>query len=207
MKKLVLFATFIVLSMVAKAQIKIQQNGQVSLGTFSSSINEGVQVSPLECTYFNSSSTENWSWVTMASPTVSTGKCWIVSYPNKTNHTFFVSGYGYVYKKGSYIASDSNTQADRENIRNAGGLLDRITGFYYTPIPDSSKNYCVEKKQIGLSAEEIMEVVPEIVTSDENGLMYVNYEGLIPILIEGFKAQQKEIEELKSQLLKNPSTK
>jgi len=36
--------------------------------------------------------------------------------------------------------------------------------------------------------------LPELVTTDKDGFKSVNYDGLIPILIEGMKAQQTQIE-------------
>ena len=51
-------------------------------------------------------------------------------------------------------------------------------------------------------AQQIIEVLPEVVTTRESGYMAVKYEKIIPLLIEGIKAQQVEINELK-ELIKN----
>jgi hypothetical protein len=58
------------------------------------------------------------------------------------------------------------------------------------------------KRDIGLIAEEIGEVVPEVVQYEENGkdAKSVDYARLVALLIEGMKEQQKQIDELKARL-------
>ena len=54
--------------------------------------------------------------------------------------------------------------------------------------------------EIGLIAQEVETVFPELVKTDKNGLLSVNYIGLIPVLIESIKEQQKQIGNLTNQL-------
>ncbi len=55
------------------------------------------------------------------------------------------------------------------------------------------------KHDIGMIAEEVGEVIPEVVDYDENGIdaNSLDYSRLVAVLIEAIKEQQKEIEELK----------
>jgi hypothetical protein len=54
------------------------------------------------------------------------------------------------------------------------------------------------KNQIGIMAQEVKEVFPQLVKQDEKTQqLSVNYVALIPVLIESIKEQQKQIEELK----------
>jgi Tfp pilus assembly protein PilN len=53
-----------------------------------------------------------------------------------------------------------------------------------------------DKKKIGLLAQDIEKVFPELVT-ETNDIKSVNYQGLIPVLINAMKEQQSEIDELK----------
>ena len=55
-----------------------------------------------------------------------------------------------------------------------------------------------EKAEFGFLAQELMEVYPELVSKDTLGYYYVNYIGLIPVLVEALKEQKTEIEALKS---------
>ena len=56
-----------------------------------------------------------------------------------------------------------------------------------------------EKQKIGLLAQDIEKVFPELV-SESNGIKSVNYQGLVPVLINALKEQQSEIDELKTML-------
>ena len=49
-------------------------------------------------------------------------------------------------------------------------------------------------------AQEVEKVIPEIVQTRDNGYMAVKYEKIVPLLIEGIKEQQTQIEELKQQI-------
>jgi hypothetical protein len=55
------------------------------------------------------------------------------------------------------------------------------------------------KQKIGLLAQEIKEVFPELVSEDDNEMLAVNYQGLVPVLINALKEQQTEIDILKNQ--------
>ena len=56
--------------------------------------------------------------------------------------------------------------------------------------------------QIGLIAQDTEKVIPEVVTTDNNGYKGISYEKLLPLLIEVAKEQQKEIEDMKSRIAK-----
>lgn len=49
--------------------------------------------------------------------------------------------------------------------------------------------------EYGVMAQEVQKVFPELVKTDGNGIMGVNYAGLIPVLIEALKEQQGQITE------------
>lgn len=54
-----------------------------------------------------------------------------------------------------------------------------------------------QSMQIGLLAQEVQQVFPELVHTDAKGNLAVNYQGLIPVIIEAIKELKKENEELK----------
>lgn len=56
------------------------------------------------------------------------------------------------------------------------------------------------KERIGLSAQEIQQVFPEIVTVDQQGMLGVDYIALIPVLLEAIKEQQNTIEGLSKEV-------
>ncbi len=54
--------------------------------------------------------------------------------------------------------------------------------------------------QTGLIAQEIEKLMPELVNTDSEGIMSVNYSGLIPYLIEAIKELKKENETIKKEM-------
>jgi hypothetical protein len=83
----------------------------------------------------------------------------------------------------------------KKNIQTIKGALSkvkRLRGISY----DQKEN---DKCTIGLVAEEVGEVIPEIVTYEENGkdARGLDYSRLVAVLIEAVKEQQGQIEELK----------
>jgi hypothetical protein len=52
----------------------------------------------------------------------------------------------------------------------------------------------------GLIAQELEAVVPELVETDEKGYKFINYEGIIPLLLESIKAQDSIMNNLKTEI-------
>ena len=55
------------------------------------------------------------------------------------------------------------------------------------------------KKKIGVLAQEIQKLFPELVGANDENRLTVNYQGLVPVLINALKEQQNEIVRLKEQ--------
>lgn len=58
-----------------------------------------------------------------------------------------------------------------------------------------------EKKKLGFLAQEVQKVFPELVAQDSAGYYYVDYIGLIPVIVEAIKEQQTGINDLKQKVL------
>ena len=56
------------------------------------------------------------------------------------------------------------------------------------------------KPSIGVIAQDIEKVLPEVVTINNNGLKSVSYGNIVGVLIEAIKEQQVRIEELEKKL-------
>lgn len=104
---------------------------------------------------------------------------------------------GALYAEGDIVAySDVRKKTDIVTIDNALEKVINLRGVYYTRIDDTTRG-----RQTGVIAQEINEVLPEVVTYaadvDEYGVSYGNIAG---VLIEAIKEQQLQIENLKNKL-------
>jgi hypothetical protein len=97
------------------------------------------------------------------------------------------------------MAGDVTAYSDarvKENIVTVDDALNKVLalrGVYYNRIDSDDK-----KTKIGVIAQETLQVVPEVVNQDNDGMFNVSYGNLAGLFIEAFKEQQKQIEELKS---------
>ena len=89
--------------------------------------------------------------------------------------------------------SDRTLKKNIEQINNAANNVLMLSGYRYNWISAKRDS----GKQIGVIAQEVQAVYPELVSQDKDGILSVNYSGLSAILIEAVKEQQTEIETLK----------
>ena len=85
--------------------------------------------------------------------------------------------------------SDENLKKDISTIDNAVDKVMQLRGVDYTWKQS-------EEKSKGVIAQELQKVLPELVSESDDRLS-VNYNGIIGVLIEAIKEQQKQIDELK----------
>ena len=86
------------------------------------------------------------------------------------------------------ISSDARLKA---NIVSLGSTLARlllIDGKSYTMKKDG-------KQKIGVLAQDIQKVFPELVSTDDRDMLAVNYQGLVPVLINALKEQDGKMKE------------
>lgn len=56
------------------------------------------------------------------------------------------------------------------------------------------------RTRIGFLAQDIKKVLPELVQTDENGIMSIDYIGFIPLIVESMKEMQQTIDDLKAEI-------
>jgi len=103
------------------------------------------------------------------------------------------------YDGSATLSGDLTINSDarlKSNIISLGSTLAKllmIDGKSYTMKSNESKS------KIGLLAQDVQKAFPELVktTNDSDQTLSVNYQGLIPVLINAIKEQQKQIDELK----------
>jgi hypothetical protein len=141
------------------------------------------------------------------------GLAW--SHPNAGGQAGFLSDHGLIHMmygtafatissniwcRGDIIAfSDLRVKTNIEVIQNAVEKVMAIRGvtFNRTDFDDKGKRYA------GVIAQEVLEVLPEVVTQNEdNGQYSVSYGNISALLIEAIKEQQQQILDLKEEIKK-----
>jgi len=87
------------------------------------------------------------------------------------------------------INSDARLKANIISLGSTLAKLLQIDGKSYTMKKDENK-----KQKIGVLAQDIEKVFPELV-SESNGVKSVNYQGLVPVLINALKEQDSKMKE------------
>tara|TARA_R110001592_G_scaffold69514_1_gene213367 strand:+ start:8280 stop:9326 length:1047 start_codon:yes stop_codon:yes gene_type:complete len=97
------------------------------------------------------------------------------------------------------VNSDMRLKANIISLGSTLAKLLQIDGKSYVMKKNTSE------QKIGLLAQDVQAVYPELVkqANNEEGTLSVNYQGLIPVLINAIKEQQSEIDELKRLIKKD----
>nr|HPG31276.1 tail fiber domain-containing protein [bacterium] len=99
--------------------------------------------------------------------------------------------------------SDARYKKNISSIENASELVSKMRGVSFDWKKEDYKNLNFEdKRQLGLIAQELEEILPEAVSTDNEGYKSIAYSKIIPVLIEAIKEQQKTIDLLKIEIEK-----
>ena len=98
----------------------------------------------------------------------------------------------------AYASSDERYKDNIIPIRNPNEKIQQIGG--YTFDWNDKHEIFKGKKDIGVVAQEIEKVLPEIVETRDNGFKAVKYEKIVALLIESNKELIKRVEELESKV-------
>ena len=100
---------------------------------------------------------------------------------------------------GDIVAFVSSDERLKDNIKPIEGALHKVSQISGNTFDWNEEKQDIYKgKDYGVIAQEIKEVMPELVDTRDNGYLAVKYDKIVPLLIESIKELKKEIEELKS---------
>ena len=114
---------------------------------------------------------------------------------------------GRIDASNDIVAFSSSDERWKENVTLISNPIDKIKQiggyeFDWKELSEEEKQYQHGNTghDVGVIAQEIEKVLPEIVTTRDNGFKGVKYDKIVALLIEGIKEQQLQIDELKHQL-------
>ncbi len=108
-----------------------------------------------------------------------------------------------VHAGGDVVAYASSDERLKDNLQVIQDPLDKvgqISGYEFDWNEDSPGWARERGHDVGVVAQEIQKVLPEIVTERTNGYLGVDYKRIIPLLIESIKELKQEVEDLKKKM-------
>ena len=100
-----------------------------------------------------------------------------------------------------FATSDRSLKTNIAEISDANSLITRLQGKTYNWTEEYANEAKLDKgMHYGFIAQEVEEVIPEAVIIDENGKYAVNYNAILPVLVESQKLLIQENESLKNEI-------
>ncbi|MBF0478365.1 MAG: tail fiber domain-containing protein [Candidatus Omnitrophica bacterium] len=116
-----------------------------------------------------------------------------------------INAQGAFYSWGGWVASDMRLKKDVQTVPNALQRVTQLRGVNYKWIDEARG----KETQMGVIAQEVEKVFPEVVQTDAQGFKSVAYQNMVGALIEAVKELNvkvdklsKENEELKKKMVK-----
>jgi hypothetical protein len=95
----------------------------------------------------------------------------------------------------AYSSSDERLKNNQKNIDNALEKVESLNGIEFDW---NDKQDTFTGHDIGVIAQEVEKVLPEIVNTRDNGYKAVKYEKLVPLLIEAIKELSEKVKILEN---------
>ena len=98
----------------------------------------------------------------------------------------------------AYYSSDISLKDNIRPIESALFKVQQINGVTFDWNEKSTKLQQQKGHDVGLIAQEVEKVLPEVVEIREDGIMAIQYEKVVPLLVESIKELTKRVEELEN---------
>ena len=116
---------------------------------------------------------------------------------------------GDIRAKNNVTAYFSSDRRLKENIKVIENPLDKVTSISgvtfdwtkeFIEKNGGEDGYFMRKADVGVIAQEIVEVMPHVVAERTDGYLAVKYERLVPLLIEAIKSLSDKVEKLENKI-------
>ena len=102
--------------------------------------------------------------------------------------------------RADIIAYSTSDRKYKDNIANIANPLDKVAQINGVSFDWNDKQSTFTGRDVGVIAQEVEAVLPEVVTTRDDGTKAVKYDKMVALLIECVKELKAEIEELKSKV-------
>ena len=105
-----------------------------------------------------------------------------------------------LYVQGDIIAYSLSDKNLKDNIVQLDNCLSNVLSINPVRFTWNKNQSTYSGEDIGLIAQEVKEIIPEVVQERENGTLAIRYEKLVPSLVGAIQEQQSKIESLEKQI-------
>jgi hypothetical protein len=117
-----------------------------------------------------------------------------------TDNAFYIGCSNGLFSYGDVVAFAASDQRLKDDIIPISGCLDKINTIDAVEFNWNENQQTYSGHDIGLIAQQIQEIAPEIVTERNNGYLAVKYEKMVPILVGAIQEQQSIINEMRAEI-------
>ncbi len=192
-----------ILPFMASAQIKYQ-SGKLTMGAVEPYLYYGITIAG-NGAYFKNTDNRflQISVAATGAPRIAGHNNQVVFYNSQTE-TF-----NSIQVSKVYNYSDARAKTNVRALDNGLAIINRLHPVTYNFMGDNASSYSRassynqytgNNSEIGLLAQEVESVLPNLVFTDDEGRKLVDYTALIPVLIDAVKTLQEEVNTLKAKL-------
>ena len=115
-----------------------------------------------------------------------------------TGNVASINNAGVAHFNGDVVAYSSSDERLKDNKKNIENALKKVESLNGVEFDWNDKQDVYEGHDIGIIAQEVEKIAPEIVNTRDNGYKAVKYEKLVPLLIEAIKELSDKVKALEN---------
>jgi len=113
---------------------------------------------------------------------------------------FYVGCINGLHCDGDVVAYSTSDERLKDNIVPISGCLEKVLSLDAVEFDWNENQQTYSGHDIGLIAQQVQKIAPEIITERENGYLAMKYEKMIPLLVGATQEQDAQINELEEQI-------
>lgn len=189
-KILFIFAAMFTIANIANAQIKYDSNGKLTIGNVTPY--SFYQTTIYGNAYFKDDPNHFFQIdLTPAATRLASHYDQVVFY-NTAERKF-----NSIQVQSVYNYSDARAKTNVKTLENGLDIIKQLRPVSYDFINGTISRTGGDGKELGLLAQEVEEILPNVVFTDEEGKKLINYTALMPLMINAIKTLQQEVDQLK----------
>lgn len=190
MRILFIFVAMLTIANIANAQIKYDSKGRLTIGNVTPY--SFYKTTIFGCTYFKDESNHFFQIdITPAATRLASHYDQVVFYNTA------LSRFNSIQVQSVYNYSDARAKTNIKTLENGLDIIKQLRPVSYDFINGTTSKTGGDGTELGLLAQEVEKILPNVVLTDEEGKKLINYTALMPLMINAIKTLQQEVDQLK----------